>query len=88
MTPTLLSVLAALSAALAIGAGAFGAHGVSDAQAAEWLKTGGFYQLIHAVAVLVLAGTNRGPAICLLTGAAIFSITLYLALSPRLVVPC
>ena len=46
----MIAVLAALSAALAIGAGAFGAHGAASPQAAEWLRTGGLYQLIHAVA--------------------------------------
>lgn len=73
----MIPLLAALSAALAIGAGAFGAHGASSAQAAEWLRTGGLYQLIHAVAAISLAGTARGPAILLLVGAAIFSLTLY-----------
>ena len=45
-------LLAGLSGAIAVGAGAFGAHGASG-EAAEWLKTGGHYQLIHAVAALV-----------------------------------
>lgn len=73
----LLPLLAALSAALAIGAGAFGAHGAANPQAAEWLRTGGLYQLVHAVAVLVLAEHVRGAAFCLLLGAAIFALTLY-----------
>lgn len=73
----MIPVFAALSAALAIAAGAFGAHGASSPPAAEWLRTGGLYQLIHAVAALSLAGTTRGPAILLLVGAAIFSLTLY-----------
>ena len=47
--------LAGLSGAMAVAAGAFGAHGASG-EAAEWLKTGGHYQLIHAVAALVAAG--------------------------------
>jgi len=73
-----LVLLAALSAALAVGAGAFGAHGASG-DAAEWLKTGAMYQLIHAVAVIALAErvAARGPAWLLLTGAAIFALTLY-----------
>ncbi|MET0239332.1 MAG: DUF423 domain-containing protein [Sphingobium sp.] len=74
----MIQLLAALSAALAIGAGAFGAHGARSPEAAEWLRTGGLYQLIHAVAVVVLAGQMRGAAICLLVGAAVFSGTLYL----------
>lgn len=73
----LLPILAALSAALAIGAGAFGAHGATSPQAAEWLRTGGLYQLVHAVAALVLMAQARGAAIMLLVGAAIFALTLY-----------
>ena len=73
----ILEILAALSAALAVGAGAFGAHG-ADGQGAEWLRTGGQYQLVHAVAVLVaLRFEARGPGWLLLVGAAIFAGTLY-----------
>ena len=36
----LVTILAALSGALAVAAGAFGAHG-AEGQAAEWLRTGG-----------------------------------------------
>ncbi len=69
---------AALSAALAITAGAFGAHGASTPQAAEWLRTGGNYQLIHAVAAIALMGSvARAPAMLMLVGAAIFASTLY-----------
>lgn len=71
-----LLTLAALSAALAVAAGAFGAHG-TEGQAAEWLKTGAIYQMIHAVAVLALAGKHDGPATALLAGGAIFALTLY-----------
>jgi uncharacterized membrane protein YgdD (TMEM256/DUF423 family) len=71
-------LLAALSGALAIGAGAFGAHGAGK-EAAEWLKTGAHYQLIHAVAALVaLRMEARGPAWLFLGGGAIFAGTLYL----------
>jgi uncharacterized membrane protein YgdD (TMEM256/DUF423 family) len=69
--------LAGLSAALAIAAGAFGAHGVSG-EPAEWLKTGGMYQLIHAVAVLVIADKAKGPAWLMLGGSGVFAATLYL----------
>lgn len=75
----LLAILAALSGALAVGAGAFGAHGASSAAAAEWLKTGGQYQLIHAVAALVAIRMEaRGPGWLFVIGAAIFAATLYL----------
>ncbi|WP_375396119.1 DUF423 domain-containing protein [uncultured Sphingomonas sp.] len=71
-------ILAALSGALAIGAGAFGAHG-AQGQAAEWLKTGAHYQLVHAVAALVaLRMDARGPAWLFVAGGAIFGGTLYL----------
>jgi len=73
----MIPVLAALSAALAIAAGAFGAHGAGSPQAAEWLRTGGLYQLIHGVAALAIMGVARGPAALLLGGAAIFAFTLY-----------
>ena len=54
----ILGLLAALSGAIAVAAGAFGAHGASG-PAVEWLKTGGQYQLIHAVAALVADGPTR-----------------------------
>jgi uncharacterized membrane protein YgdD (TMEM256/DUF423 family) len=71
-------LLAALSAALAVGAGAFGAHGAA-APAAEWLKTGATYQLIHAVAALAIADrlAAKGPAAMLLAGGGLFALTLY-----------
>jgi len=57
--------LAALNGLMGVAAGAFGAHGVSDPQAREWLRTGAQYQLIHAVAGLACYGLLRvavGPA--------------------------
>lgn len=68
--------LAALSAAVAVAAGAYGAHAAQGA-AAEWLKTGAFYQLVHAVAVIALAGRARGAGALLLAGATLFAATLY-----------
>lgn len=74
----MIGLFAALSAALAITAGAFGAHGAASPQAAEWLRTGGMYQLVHAVAAMVLMQAMRGPAALMLAGAVIFAGTLYL----------
>ena len=74
----MIAILAALSAALAVAAGAFGAHGAASPQAAEWLKTGGIYQLIHAVAAIAIMSVARGAAARLPVGAAIFAATLYL----------
>lgn len=75
---SLLLVLAALSGAIAVGAGAFGAHGASG-DAAEWLKTGAHYQLVHAIAALIVAQLGaRGPGWLFVAGGAIFAGTLYL----------
>ena len=73
----IVAILAALSGAIAVAAGAFGAHGASG-EAAEWLKTGAQYQLVHVVAALVaLRMEARGPAWLFVLGAAIFGLTLY-----------
>lgn len=74
----MLLVLIGLSGALAVAAGAFAAHGASE-QAVDWLRTGAFYQLIHAVAALAVVerlGT-KPPAALFLAGGAIFALTLY-----------
>jgi uncharacterized membrane protein YgdD (TMEM256/DUF423 family) len=73
-----LPLLAALSGATAVAAGAFGAHGATG-KAAEWLRTGAEYQLLHAVAALtVLALTSaRLPAWLFVGGGLVFSGTLY-----------
>lgn len=73
----LLMLLAALSGAMAVGAGAFGAHG-AEGTAREWLQTGGHYQLVHAVAALVaLRLEARGPGWLFVAGGLIFAGTLY-----------
>lgn len=68
---------AALSAAVAIGAGAFGAHAASG-QAQEWLRTGAAYQLPHAVAAIMIARLDQRVAWTLLGGAAVFAVSLYM----------
>ncbi|WP_062769839.1 DUF423 domain-containing protein [Sphingopyxis terrae] len=73
----MIGLFAAISAALAVAAGAFGAHGAAGPQEADWLRTGGLYQLVHAVAALAIIGTARGPAIMLLIGGGLFAVTLY-----------
>lgn len=71
-------IAAALSGALAVAAGAFGAHGASGA-AVEWLKTGAQYQMIHAVAALaVLRLEAKISAWLFVAGGAIFAVSLYL----------
>jgi len=84
--------LAAVLGFIAVAAGAFGAHGVSDPKAKAWLQTGGEYGLIHALATiaavgLASAGARRAgvAAWLFLAGGAIFSGSLYLmAVSGRL----
>jgi uncharacterized membrane protein YgdD (TMEM256/DUF423 family) len=72
-----LVALAALSGAIAVGAGAFGAHG-AEGKAAEWLRTGATYQLIHVVAALVAVQMGaKGAGWLFVVGAAIFAFTLY-----------
>lgn len=80
-----LIVAAALSAACAIAAGAFGAHSAQP-PAVDWLKTGSLYQLVHAVATVALVSIGRRQAWTMLAGATIFATTLYaMALgAPRL----
>lgn len=73
----MIGLFAAISAALAVAAGAFGAHGAAGPQEADWLRTGGLYQLVHAVAALAIMETARGPAIMLLIGGGLFAVTLY-----------
>lgn len=69
--------VAAFSAATAIAAGAFGAH-VARGQAVDWLHTGALYQLIHAVAAVVVAPRSRFCAALMLAGATVFAFSLYL----------
>lgn len=85
LQPRLWMVLAALWGAMAVAAGAFGAHGVSDPQAKGWLQTGAHYQLAHALAVFAcvmlwrLGGASAAVAAWLfLAGGLIFAGSLYL----------
>jgi uncharacterized membrane protein YgdD (TMEM256/DUF423 family) len=73
-----LGLLAALSGAIAVVAGAFGAHAMKG-QPAEWLRTGASYQMIHAIAALVALQMpkGRGAALFFIAGGAIFAGTLY-----------
>lgn len=63
----------ALLAALSI---AFGAHGAASEQAAEWLRTGALYGLLHGAVVAIGPGRRRADAL-LLVGAAVFAGTLW-----------
>jgi uncharacterized membrane protein YgdD (TMEM256/DUF423 family) len=79
MTFSRLIQCAALSAASAVLAGAFGAH-MATGKAIDWLHTGAFYQLTHAIAVIATAqvpGISRQSWL-LLIGSSLFALTLYL----------
>lgn len=68
-------------AALAVGLGAYGAHGLRrldlPPEAAEWWRTATLYLLAHAAAVAALPEGRVGPRRCLLVGALVFAGTLY-----------
>ncbi|HWW64723.1 MAG TPA: DUF423 domain-containing protein [Sphingomonadaceae bacterium] len=70
--------LAALSGAVAVAAGAFAAHGTSG-RAAEWLRTGGSYQLVHAVAAIAVLQAAKARIVpwLFVLGSALFAGTLY-----------
>lgn len=71
--------LAAISAAIAVGVGAFAAHGASP-HVAELLRTGALYQMVHAVAVIALTKGKKGgvAAMLLLAGSVVFAGSIYL----------
>jgi len=74
----MVAALAAFSGALAVAAGAFAAHGASE-RAAELLRTGAHYQLVHAVAAIAVVTLAMGRLVAWLfvVGGAIFAGTLY-----------
>jgi uncharacterized membrane protein YgdD (TMEM256/DUF423 family) len=76
--------LAAAGGLVAVAVGAFAAHGVTDPQAKEWLRTGANYGFMHTMATFACAtfmqvGARRArfaPAF-FLSGTVIFSGSLY-----------
>lgn len=84
----LFTALGAASAFVAVGAGAFGAHGLRARLTPELLavfETGARYQMYHALALIVVAwATSRWPASsaaaagwCFVAGTVLFSGSLY-----------
>jgi uncharacterized membrane protein YgdD (TMEM256/DUF423 family) len=76
----------ALWALLGVGLGAFGAHGlkaVASEQALAWWETAARYQLVHAVALVLLGLLQQhrpggdGAGWAFLLGSTVFSGTLY-----------
>jgi uncharacterized membrane protein YgdD (TMEM256/DUF423 family) len=84
MTHILATRIAALAGLLAVGLGAFGAHGLKEVltrnqTAGNW-ETAVFYHFIHSVMLFILAGRKplaRGPWFSFLIGILIFSGSLY-----------
>jgi uncharacterized membrane protein YgdD (TMEM256/DUF423 family) len=76
--------LAALGGLVAVGAGAFGAHGITDPKAQELIRTGAMYGFMHTMATFACAtfmqvGARRArfaPAF-FLAGVLLFSGSLY-----------
>ncbi|HEY8616205.1 DUF423 domain-containing protein [Phenylobacterium sp.] len=61
-----------------VGFGAFGAHGVADPKAQEWLRTGALYGFVHVLAVFAAAwlGARLAPPV-FLAGVVLFSGSLF-----------
>ena len=84
MKPRWILVSGALLAAIGVGCGAFGAHGLRDILGPVrlgWWNTAVQYQMWHAVALVAIAALplqGRGaPAALLASGTTIFAGTLY-----------
>jgi uncharacterized membrane protein YgdD (TMEM256/DUF423 family) len=69
---------AALLGLVCVGFGAFGAHGVADPKAQEWLRTGALYGFVHVLAVFAAAyvGARLAPP-AYLAGVVLFSGSLF-----------
>ncbi|OZI22475.1 DUF423 domain-containing protein [Bordetella genomosp. 7] len=92
MTDRQLTILAALNMIAAVGAGAFGAHGLKRVLSPDLLavwQTGVLYHLVHALGlfVVVLLGARFGSAllstagVVMFAGIVLFSGSLYLLAS-------
>lgn len=75
---------AALSGLICVAIGAFGAHGVTDPKAKEWIEIGSRYQMFHTLAVFASIWLlSRGAALASVSvwlffaGVVLFSGSLY-----------
>ncbi|WP_028356176.1 DUF423 domain-containing protein [Bordetella petrii] len=78
MTDRQLTILAALNMIAAVGAGAFGAHGLKRMLTPDLLaiwQTGVLYHLVHALGLFVVAllGARFGSALLSTAGAVMFA---------------
>lgn len=76
--------LAAVAGFLAVGFGAFAAHGITDEKAKDWMHTGATYAFMHALGVFAAAFVasqgGRLARFCpplFLTGTVLFSGSLF-----------
>jgi uncharacterized membrane protein YgdD (TMEM256/DUF423 family) len=71
-------VAASLLGLASVGFGAFGAHGLADPKAQEWLRTGALYGFVHVLAVFaaVWLGARFAPPV-FLGGVLLFSGSLF-----------
>lgn len=77
MTDRQLTILAALNMMVAVGAGAFGAHGLKRMLSPELLaiwQTGVMYHLIHALGIFIIAllGARYGSSLLSWAGLVMF----------------
>lgn len=76
--------VAAVFGLIGVALGAFGAHGLEDRvteEALGWWKTGAHYQMLHALAIGLVAAHPRRPVvagIAFAVGICVFSGSLYL----------
>ncbi|HEY8572562.1 DUF423 domain-containing protein [Phenylobacterium sp.] len=71
-------VAAALLGLASVAFGAFGAHGVADPKAQEWLRTGAVYGFVHVLAAFAAERFGaRWAQGLFVVGAAIFAGTLW-----------
>jgi uncharacterized membrane protein YgdD (TMEM256/DUF423 family) len=67
-------VAAALLGLASVGFGAFGAHGVTDPRAQEWLRTGALYGFVHVLATFAASQVGaRWPQPFFVVGVIVFS---------------
>jgi len=87
-------LLAALSGLISVVAGAYAAHGALVSGPREWIRTGAYFELTHALAVfacvfVATVGARRalGAGVLFLTGSLLFSGSLYASAlgAPKLV---
>jgi uncharacterized membrane protein YgdD (TMEM256/DUF423 family) len=71
-----LSLIAA-NGLLAVGFGAFAAHGMADPAAKELMRTGAIYQLAHAAAGAAVLNRSRWSALLMTVGSLVFAGSLY-----------